>query len=214
MHGPKLQLLASPLYAINLQMKHRQLIILLILSAKVAFGQINQPDSNTLNESGIRYIPIKSVSAQNSVIGASFCKGTIDKHPISLTKIGITPLRLKNDCNCTVGDFDGNGYLDFAFWGIDNTNPTKYGVDNLDYENYVVLFFNKSLIINEQQIKTDPGFPLVYYPIRSTKGPNGEPITSKESLWIWGETNGYDDLTKGKVFIYDAKNSKFDTIKF
>jgi len=182
---------------------------------QVVNGQVNQPDSTALNESGISYSPIMKVNNQNATIGASFCKGVLKNHPSSLTEIGISTKILEKDCNCTVGDFDGNGYLDFAFWGINKLNPTNQsGLNNLDYENYVVLFFKGETILNSELIKTESGFPLVYYPLRQEIGPNGEPVTKNEALWIWGESDGYDDYSKGTVFVYETKESEFIKVEF
>lgn len=183
--------------------------------SEIVFGQINQPNSNLINESGVTYTPITKVSNQNSTLGASFCKGVLKNHPNSLTEIGITPEILEIDCNCTVGDFDGNGYLDFAFWGIDKSNPrNQSGLNNIDYENYLVLFFKEENIIKTSYIKTEPGFPLVYYPKKQELGQNGEPISKNDALCIWGESDGYDDYSKGKVFIFDTHSSGFKTIDF
>lgn len=190
-------------------------IISVFLSTHIVNGQVNQPDSTALNESGISYSPITKANNQNATIGASFCKGVLKNHTSTLKEIGISPKILEKNCNCTVGDFDGNGYLDFAFWSIDMLNPTNQsGLNNYDYENYVVLFFKGEIILNSVWIKTEPGFPLVYYPLRQEIGPNGEPITKNESLWIWGESEGYDDYSKGTVFVYDKNESEFKTIEF
>ena len=54
----------------------------------------------------------------------------------------------------------------------------------------------------------------MYYPSRHEIGPNGEPITENDALWIWGESEGYDDYSKGTVFVYDAKQSEFRTVEF
>jgi len=195
-------------------MRQILLLVLALLYIETASGQVNQPDKAILNNSGIKYSPITAVSNQNATIGASYCKGWLKKHPDALTKIGISPELLKDGCSCTVGDFDANGYLDFAFWGIDTSEPKQNGFNKLDYENYVILFFEESDMIETQLIKTDPGFPLVYYPKRLEIGPNGEPISNKDALWIWGETDGYDDLSKGQVFIYNTQDSKFQSIEF
>lgn len=78
----------------------------------------------------------------------------------------------------------------------------------------MILFFKETNIIETEFIKTDPGFPLVYYPVRHEIGPNGEPISNNDALWILGETDGYDDYSKGKVFIYDKQNLEFKTVEF
>lgn len=184
-------------------------------TTEIVFGQINQPSLKLINESGITYSPITIVSNQNSTLGASFCKGVLMNHPISLIEIGITPEILESDCNCTVGDFDGNGYLDFAFWGIDKSNPkNQSGLNNIDYENYLVLFFKEEHIIQTAYIKTEPGFPLVYYPKKKEIGQNGEPVSKNDALCIWGESDGYDDYSKGKVFIFDTHSLEFNSVEF
>lgn len=196
------------------KMKKLHSIIIALYWAQLSFGQINQPDTSILNSSGINYFPITKVSNQNAAIGASFCRGILKKHPSNLTEIGISPQISTKDCNCTVGDFDGNGYLDFAFWGIDKSNPIHNGLNNLDYENYLILFFEKAEIVKTELIKTEPGFALVYYPPRHETGPNGEPVSNYDALWICGESNGYDDYSKGTVFIYDLQSSTFKNIEF
>lgn len=196
-------------------MMNKLFLTFLLLSIEITFGQVNKPDSSVLNESGINFTTITKGSSINSIPGASFCKGFFEKHPKVLTDIGISALILNKECNCTVGDFDNNGYLDFAFWGIDKSEPIRHGVNNLDYENYVVLFFNKSNIINTKKIKTEPGFPLVYYPKRSQTGDNDEPISNKDCLWVWGSTeDGYDDYSQGTVYTYNNYTKEFDKIKF
>lgn len=128
------------------------------------------------------------------------------------SKIGISKNKLKELVQCTVGDFDGNGYLDFVIWGIDKTKKIKDNVQWSDGENYIVLFFEKSKIIRTTKIKTTSY--LVHYPPRTKKGPNGEPITNKDALWVWGETDDYDDYSKGKVYIFDSKSENFKIIPF
>ena len=177
-------------------------------------AQQNVLDTNILNLSSLKYEKERIINRITDVTGATYCSGTLPEYEKELLEIGITQKRLKeNTVQCTVGDFDGNGYLDFVFWGLDEKE--KHGTLWSDYENYFVVFFEKSKVINTIKIKTEKGLCLVHYPPQSEEGHYGEPISKNDSLWTWGTNDdGYDDYSKGIVYIYNKNLEKFDRVKF
>jgi hypothetical protein len=190
--------------------KYLFLILSMIFCSQNLLALQDSIDSKIKNESGLQYRTEGSRPRADDVVGATFCNGILESGIKELNQIGISSDDLKNEVYCTVGDFDGNGYLDFAIWGIDkqrNKIP--------DYENYMVLFFYKRELIQSIYIKSEfPGCLLVYYAPRNKVGPNGEPISKNDALWLIGETNGYDDVSKGIVYIYNSKTIEFDKIQF
>ena len=189
------------------------LIFLVFISD--GFSQQIKLNPNIKNESNLHLQSKNAPNRITDVIGATYCYGTVDDvSMIQINKIGISKNKLKELVQCTVGDFDENGYLDFVIWGIDATKKNKDNIQWSDGENYVVLFFEKSKIIRTKKIKTTPGFYLVHYPPRTKKGINGEPTTAKDALWTWGETDGYDDYSKGNVYVFDSKTENFKIIEF
>ncbi len=187
----------------------------LVLSYCFAMNaQQNDLDTNILNLSSLKYEKKRIVNRITDVTGATYCSGKLPEYEKELLEIGITQNRLKeNPVQCTVGDFDGNGYLDFVFWGLDEKE--KHGTLWSDYENYFVVFFKKSKVINTIKIKTEKGLCLVHYPPQSEEGHHGEPISRNDSLWTWGTNDdGYDDYSKGVVYIYNKNLGKFDQVEF
>lgn len=170
--------------------------------------------SNIKNESALHFESTDAPPQITDEIGATYCFGILDTCLDRLLEIGISKFRLQKGVQCAAGDFDGNGYLDFAIWGIDTTKKHKYNIQWTDTENYLVLFFEKSKIIRNIKIKTTKGFKLVYYPQRLEKGPNGEPISKNDALWIYGKTDDYFNPSKGTVYVFDSETENFKTINF
>jgi hypothetical protein len=192
------------------------ILILIINGGFIINGLAQQSDinPNIKNESGIKLKSKDSPHRMTDVIGGTYCYGEVDTCLDILNSIGISKSRMRKSVQCTVGDFDANGYLDFVIWGMDTTKKYQYDIEWTDAENYLVLFFEKSRVIRTIKIKTVPGYYLVFYKQRVKVGPNGEPITDKDALWICGETDDYYDETKGTVYVFDSKLEDFKTIKF
>ncbi len=71
------------------------------------------------------------------------CVGTIDPNA-ELEEIGVTQSIIKTGTNCEPGDFDGNGYLDFAFWEVGPLPGTA--------RKFKIVFFEKARVIKTQTI--------------------------------------------------------------
>lgn len=171
-------------------------------------------DQNELNQSIKNESTLQLVSAPG-ITGASKCKGALDSTVNSFYKTGISSEDLLNGVFCTAGDFDGNGYLDFAIWFNKNTSDTNIESYSPDYKNYLILFFHKNRVVYSIIMKTEvAGSLLVHYPPRIVKGENGEPVSKNDALWEIGETDGYDDVSKGTVYIYNSKKEMFEKTKF
>lgn len=183
-----------------------RLLVISVLNIHCGMAQQNNLNSKIKNESQLRLVQ-DSATMSTDIIGTTYCSGSVDTCANFLEEIGITKTKLAKKVRCTVGDFDGNGYLDFAFWGIDKSGEP-------DYENYVILFFDKAKTVRCLKIKTPSRNLLVYYSPRQKVGPHGEPKSINDGLWLLGETNGYDDDTKGIVYIFNLKTNKFDAINF
>lgn len=177
------------------------------------YSQQDNLNSNIKNESNLEFEKNRSTNRITDVEGATYCHGELNGYEKELLKIGISTEKLKNEfVQCTVGDFDGNGYLDFVIWGL---SPKEHkSIRWSDCENYFVVFFEKNQVIHSAKIKTEKGSCLVHYPKRKTIGENGEPISKNDALCVWGSTDGYDDYSKGIVYFYDTRNKEFKTIKF
>jgi hypothetical protein len=217
-----------PLCAINLTLQENDLflklitmienklllVMIILLATQNLLAQQNELNLNMKNESPLHIQPKDAPNQITDAIGSTYCSGILDTCLEELRQIGISKTRLSKKVQCAVGDFDGNGYLDFALWGIDTTRKFQYNIQWSDGKNYLVLFFEKSKIIRTIKIKTEPGNCLVNYPPREKRGPHGEPPSKNDALWIWGDTNGYFDTSKGTVYIFDLKSNNFKTLDF
>lgn len=112
---------------------------------------------------------------------------------VPLEEIGISDQILITGISCVVGDFDGNGYLDFGF-------PGKKKLGGKERPVIKVLFYHKEKIILSELIQ---GAGFMLYPARDKKGEFGEPATKTDGLVIWGE----GDSTF--VYLFDAKLGRF-----
>jgi len=184
-------------------------IILTLLFYIQSFAGQNELNPNIKNESTLQLF------SASGIVGASICKGKLDTNVVSFRNTGISSEDLLNGVLCTAGDFDGNGYLDFTIWFNKNTSDTITKSYDPDYKNYLVLFFFKDSVVYSKIIETEvTGSLLVHFPPRIKQGENGEPVSINDALWEIGETNGYDDVSKGIVFIYNSKQGIFEKIKF
>ena len=130
---------------------------------------------NTKNESTIVY---KNELKQSRNV----CSGSINDATI-LHKIGLTEADLRKDVDCVVGDFDGNGYLDFALYGRIIHEPPV-----IDHpEALGVIFFQGSNISKTQVLKDQHFSAPELYPTTSKKGPFGEPVSKNAGIVEWGE---------------------------
>jgi len=110
------------------------------------------------------------------------CSGILNDAAI-LNKIGITEADLKKGVDCVVGDFDGNGYLDFAVYGRIIHEPPV-----IDHpEALGVIFFQGSNILKTQVLKDKHFSAPELYPATTKKGPFGEPVSKTTGIVEWGE---------------------------
>ncbi|MCU0361645.1 MAG: hypothetical protein MUF75_13215 [Bacteroidia bacterium] len=193
-------------------MRTAWLLLLIFIFGLLTKGQQLDLSEKVKNDSPLRLQAKDSPKKITDVIGATYCFGDLDTCLNLLINIGVSKYRLTKFTQCTAGDFDGNGFLDFVIWGHDTTKIKDEGIDWPDYENYLVLFFKGTGVVRTELIKTEKGLPLVHYPPRLTKGPNGEPVSKTDALWTWGQTDDNDDYTKGTVYIFD--DGRFTSISF
>lgn len=107
-------------------MKIKLILGIFILNFYFLHAQQDSLNPNIKNESTLNYERTQKINRYTDVVGATYCFGTLNKYNEELLEIGIKPEKLKNDTvQCTVGDFDGNGYLDFALWGLDKEKKTR-----------------------------------------------------------------------------------------
>lgn len=133
------------------------------------------------------------------------CTGRIDGLEDELAAIRVSTKTLAAGTPCAAGDFDGNGFMDVAIWGL-RAGPDEWP----DFQNYRVVFFDGPRVLRTVPLKTAVGgFSLVTYPPRASAGPHGEPASATDALLSGGMTQGYDDLTKGDVFIFDRVTGIF-----
>jgi hypothetical protein len=84
------------------------------------------------------------------------CTGLIH-YAHELASIGLNESHLEVPIPCVPGDFDGNGYLDFAIWGDLYTRPG----DDFKTRKFKTLFFEGPKIVKSQQIET-PGADVLW----------------------------------------------------
>lgn len=181
------------------------LALAVLVSPRLSVAYQENINTDIKNESSLQYESGPIQPRIDDVVGATFCKGTLS-NPEDLEKIGLSEADLRNGVHCTVGDFDGNGYMDFALWG--NSKPRST-------QNYLVLFFDRDKLIRSTIIESKhSGRLLVYYSPRKSIGKYGEPISDVDGLFEIGETGGYDDETKGTVYLFDSKLGNFRKVKF
>ena len=111
----------------------------------------------------------------------------------SLGDIGILDYYLVRGRSCVVGDFDGNGFLDFAFQGHKRS-------DEEQIPTLRVLFYRGSDIIRIIDI---PGFAFLLYPATDSEGQFGEPKTDFDGLTISGEGG------TTSVYLFDLTTQTF-----
>ena len=103
---------------------------------------------------------------------------------VPLKEVGITDYDLRRGRSCVVGDFDGNGFLDFAFRGRKRSGGKEI-------HTLRVLFYHGTDSIRIIDI---PGSGFFLYPATDSEGPFGEPRTEFDGLINPGEG--------GSTFVY------------
>ena len=112
----------------------------------------------------------------------NICSGTLND-PTILNMIGLKDADLKKGTKCIAGDFDGNGYLDFALYG-----RSIYESPVIDRSEALgVIFFQGSNIIKTQVLKDQHFSSPELYPATTKKGPFEEPISKNAGIVEWGE---------------------------
>ena len=110
------------------------------------------------------------------------CAG-LRKYGHELITIGLRDADLQSAIPCVPGDFDGNGYFDFAIWG-----PLRQPDPDLPGTRYFkVLYFAEGLILKSQQLETPECDHLWLFGARDEEGENGEPINPHDGLLQLGE---------------------------
>ncbi len=111
---------------------------------------------------------------------------------VPLNDIGISDQEIIRGNPCVVGDFDGNGYLDFGFPGRSRSNQ----------EVFKVLFYLKDRIIFTELLQ---GHGYFLYKATDRKGEFGEPTSKTDGLYIPGEGGSTF------VFLFNPKSRKFES---
>lgn len=129
------------------------LSIFLVVSLSLATATADQQSKNL---SSIHYKPEKT-----DAYLPGRCSGKVGSDA-QLEKVGLTNEMLKVGVQCVAGDFDGNGYLDFALYGS-KVSKLKY----LERD-YRIIFFDREHVIFVSQIRniSDYSEPLplqLYY---------------------------------------------------
>lgn len=127
------------------------------------------------------------------------CRGSISSK-VRLSEIGISPQELKTGLVCVAGDFDGDGYLDFLFYGkvTHRKNSDSY------YKKFLIVFFNKNNIVRQIPFEFEKRliWPALYEATNKTSR-QGHPASKTDSFFDPGE--GAADW----VFIFDKKTNTF-----
>jgi hypothetical protein len=151
---------------------------LLISILMVAFFSANGMAGSPLNAKNESTIVYKNELKQTRNV----CSGSLNDVTI-LNKIGLTEADLRKGVDCVVGDFDGNGYLDFALYGRIIHEPPV-----IDHpEALGVISFQGSNILKTQVLKDQHFSAPELYPTKTKKGPFGEPASKTVGIVEWGE---------------------------
>lgn len=144
---------------------------------------------------------VSSISYEQTAINddrvVGTCSGLIDD-AAGLTKMGISKAKLKQGVRCVVGDFDGNGYVDFAF-AATRRHEELNGRRSHSQDFVIIYFFKKQILKNEliEHPRSTDGLAL--YPPRKKEGQNGGPPTKTPGLVDWGEG------ARNIFYIYDPQ---------
>ena len=138
--------------------------------------------------------PIHFDTKQSNFIGQFHICWRNEDGKVPLTDIGISDADLIRGLRCVVGDFDGNGYVDFGFQGRTQSNTKAFP------EFKVLLYFKDKIILTE----IIEGSDLFLYPATDREGEFGEPVTKTDGLVIWGE--GGNTI----VYLFNPKSGKFE----
>ena len=112
---------------------------------------------------------------------------------VRLSDIGIYDYGLRRGMSCVVGDFDGNGFLDFGFQGRTSSEARQV-------KTFRVVFYGEADVIRTVDLRGEGYF---LYPATDLEGQFGEPATRVDGLTIPGE----GDSTF--VYLFDPKTLTF-----
>lgn len=157
-------------------------IFLIFLSVN-AFGE-----NNYKNSSPIEFGTITSVFYGN----IHFCWRNSDGI-VPLNDIGFSDHDIIRGLSCIVGDYDGNGFADFAFQGeklVDGNRRTYLKV----------LFYEDKKVTREMLLRGD--FFSLYHATKE-EGEFGEPPSETDGLMIPGEGG------TTHVFLFDPETENF-----
>lgn len=101
------------------------------------------------------------------------CSG-LEAYGHELVTIGLRRSDMNGAVPCVPGDFDGNGYFDFAIWG--RLRPDE--PDSPGTRFFKILYFAEGNIIKSQQIETPGCDHLWLYLSKEEESEDGEPPTS------------------------------------
>lgn len=170
------------------------LSILLVAFLPLATATANQRPKNL---SFIHYTPGK---ADTDVTLPGRCSGTVGKEA-KLEEVGLTSEMLKVGVQCVAGDFDGNGYLDFALYGS-KVSKLKY----LERD-YRIIFFDHAQVIFISQIRNmgdyggEPDVLMLYR--KDYDLSDRCPKSKREGLISWG--HGEFNI----IYLFDTKKKVF-----
>ena len=145
--------------------------------------------NNYINDSPIVFDTKESVFYGN----IQFCWRNRDGS-VPLNDIGIDDHDILKGLSCIVGDYDGNGYVDFAFEG-------KKTIDRKVISYLKVLFYEKKKVIREILL---PGGYFFLYPATDKKGSFGEPASKNDGFEIPGEGG------TTRVYLFDPTTEQFN----
>ena len=112
---------------------------------------------------------------------------------VPLNDIGFGDHDIIRGLSCIVGDYDGNGFADFAFQGEKLVDGTL--------ETYLkVLFYEDKKLTRETLLRGDFFF---LYPAANEEGEFGEPLSETDGLRIPGEGG------TTHVFLFDPETENF-----
>lgn len=180
------------------RMKKLILFFVFLLSASIPVHANQKPlPANLKNESGISY----NLEAILGELGRSICKGGFP-NDVNYAPLAYEKQNFEKGIDCVVGDFDGNGYTDFAL----NGRTSKI---------ILVLFFEKNKLIRNELIKSKLTSPASYYAASSKMGPCGESASSLPGLFQMA-TDRYNMWTaaEGQIYFYNPATQKMQAKSF
>jgi hypothetical protein len=164
----------------------------LFKGALLALFSLGTAHSGSMNSSDLHV----SEKKFNDFPTNHICSGSVPAN-VDLASIHLTPEDLKKGVSCLVGDFDGNGFIDFMLYGGRTAKENQHGL---------ILFFKGASVLRTQVI--DAVDLLAIFEESDKERANYPKYKGIPGLIWHAEGDGAD------VYFYDKKTSLFKKVPY